>query len=245
MDQLPIVSTPLLEHFEDQEVPLYELNGKMYLAGEGLGKILGLAEPRKAIAKIYQRNREELQPHVRDTKMVSPSSTGTRSGGPQTIRLYSEIGCYLITMFAKTKKARQVRVWLASLPQRLRKTAPLASNQTTPAGNSMLEALEREYFHGFCQAVKMFLDINTTRMDISRLLSVIHWRVLGWPQAEVAKVVGLSLFTVQKYEKLLRDHGMVFPRGKEMMPVSGFGIGKILREANKEQARRGRLRRIK
>jgi hypothetical protein len=58
-------------------------------------------------------------------------------------------------------------------------------------------------------------------------------------------VVGLSLFTVQKYEKLLRDHGMVFPRGKEMMPVSGFGIGKILREANKEQARRGRLRRIK
>jgi prophage antirepressor-like protein len=266
MDQLPIVKTALLEHFEDQEVPLYEVDGAMYLAGEDLGQMLGLADP-NSIRKIFERNRDELSPHTCRVKMTRqegcvnltrPSTQGgdkmtrpsrsTRSGGPQKTRLYSEVGCYLVTMFAKTKKARQVRVWLASLPQRLRKAAPLASNQTTPAGGSMLETLEREFYHGVGHALRIFVELNATRMDISRLLSVIRWRVLGLPQVEVAKMVGLSLFTMQKYEKLLRDHGIVFPREKELAPVSGYSIGKMLMQAYKERGRRGTgpyLKRIK
>jgi prophage antirepressor-like protein len=242
MDQLPIVKTALLEHFEDQEVPLYELNGEMFLAGEDLGRILGLADPRNAVRKIHNRNKDELETHSRATKLVA------RDGRPRQTRLYSEIGCYLVTMFAKTKKARQVRAWLASLPQRLRKAAPLASNQTTPAGGSMLETLEREFYHGVGHALRIFVELNATRMDISRLLSVIRWRVLGLPQVEVAKMVGLSLFTMQKYEKLLRDHGIVFPREKELAPVSGYSIGKMLMQAYKERGRRGTgpyLKRIK
>lgn len=238
MEQLPILREALMEQFEDQEVPLYEVEGELFLAGEDLGRILGLAEPRKAIAKIYQRNREELQPHIRDTKMVSPSSRGTRSGGPQTTRLYSEVGCYLITMFAKTKKARQVRQWLASLPQRIRAAAPA----------SWQEALERAHFGGFGQAIKMFVDINAGKTAINKLLSVIRWRLLGLSAADVAKLVGLSLATVQRYERLMSEHGMVFPKDKGLSQITACSIGSMLHQADKERASRKtgpNLKRIK
>ena len=60
----------LMEHFEEQEVPLYEVEGKMYLAGEDLGRILGLVDPRNAVRKIFNRNKEELASHICATKLV-------------------------------------------------------------------------------------------------------------------------------------------------------------------------------
>jgi len=246
--------------FEDQEVPLYEMDGRRFLTSHDIGICLGMMDPRKSVNKIFNKYRDELEPHSAVAKLATPS-------GKQATRLFDETGCNLISMFAQTPKAKAFRLWLARLPKQVRQLkealpealeeaerrgtkrgAAQASCQKTPAGGSMLEALEREFYHGVGHAIRIFVELNATRMDISRLLSVIRWRVLGLPQAEVAKMVGLSLFTMQKYEKMLREHGIVFPRQKELAPVSGYSIGKMLMQAYKERGRRGTgpyLKRIK
>jgi len=99
--------------FQDTPVRLIRIDGVNYIPAEDLGKILGLAEPRIAVNKIFNRHREELEPHAAVTNLVTP-------GGTQETRLFTEIGAYLVAMFARTPRARKVRLWLAELPKKFR-----------------------------------------------------------------------------------------------------------------------------
>jgi len=85
-----------------------------YIPAKDLGEILGFSEPRKAVLKIFERNREELAPHSGIVKL-------TTLGGVQKTRVFTETGAYLVAMFARTPKAKEMRRWLAELPRMLRK----------------------------------------------------------------------------------------------------------------------------
>ncbi|MEW6657347.1 MAG: Bro-N domain-containing protein [Thermodesulfobacteriota bacterium] len=253
MTQPVSVDAALMEQFEGQQVPLYEIDGEMYLAGEDLGRMLGLADPRNAVRKIYNRNKSELEPHSRATKLTA------RDGRPRITRLYSEVGCYLATMFARTRKAREVRLWLALMAQNIRKAAaaPRQEKSMPEQGksvpdswpNTWRESLERAYFQGFGQSVKMFMEIGAGKVNLARLLSVIRWRLMGFRSEEVAKLVGLSQVTVQKYERFLREHGMAFPRGSTAaFNLDATSIGAMLARGDKERTNLKpgpKLRRIK
>lgn len=93
-------------------VKVYEVDKKHYMTGEDLGKCLGYADPLGQINRIYGRHKDELEQHTGVVKLTTP-------GGKQDVRVYSQKGCYLVAMFAKTKKAKEVRSWLADLPEKL------------------------------------------------------------------------------------------------------------------------------
>lgn len=112
-------------YFNDDRVKVFIVEKQNYITGEDLGKCLGFSDPQAAVRKLFSRNRDELAPHSLRVKLTRKPTSGhgqKNSGGNQTpmTRLYSEVGCYLVSMFAKTPKAKEVRLWLASLPGVLR-----------------------------------------------------------------------------------------------------------------------------
>ena len=99
--------------FNDDRVKVFVIEKQHYITGADLGRCLGYADPLMSINMIFGRHKDELEPHQ---VVVSLTTTG----GLKKTRVYSEVGCYLVSMFAKTQKAKDVRLWLASLPGVLR-----------------------------------------------------------------------------------------------------------------------------
>jgi prophage antirepressor-like protein len=79
-----------------------------WLSGEEVGKALELDEPKKAIHKIYQRHKDELEEFSMLWIVDTP-------GGPQETRIFSEEAVYMITFFSQSKKAKEFRQWVARL----------------------------------------------------------------------------------------------------------------------------------
>ena len=99
--------------FQGTPVRLVRIDGVNYIPAEDLGKILGFSEPRKSVLNIFARYREELEPHSGVINLVTP-------GGTQEARVFTETGAYLVAMFARTPRAKEVRLWLAELPKKFR-----------------------------------------------------------------------------------------------------------------------------
>lgn len=224
MDQQEIEGLPArIEEFEGQSVSLYEVDGEIYLAGEDLGKILGMSDPRNGVRKIYERHKSELEIHSCAVKLTAQGDQRRR------VRLYNEVGSYLIAMFAQTPKAREVRVWLAALPKRIR----------TVTQNSWQRTLQDAHFNGFARALKMFLDLHAGKVDVAKVLSVIEYRLLGLSAASVAKLLGVAKCTVHAYERQLREHGLDLPRLKGSSRADAVSLSLTLARAAKDRAERG------
>lgn len=100
--------------FQGIEVRVIQIDGVTYIPGEDIGKMLGYEEPRVGVNKIFERHRYELELQSVDVKLTSTD------GKRYSTRCYNETGAYLIAMFARTPKAREVRQWLAKLPKKVR-----------------------------------------------------------------------------------------------------------------------------
>lgn len=99
--------------FETMPVRIFKKDHQLFMTGEELGRCLGYSDPTISVSNIFNRHKDELEPHTLLIKLISNSQ-----GAPT--RLYSEVGCYLVSMFARTSRAKAVRLWLATLPARLR-----------------------------------------------------------------------------------------------------------------------------
>lgn len=98
--------------FGEHTIHLYEHDGKVWITSTELGKALGYNDPGRAMPKIYDRHQDELTPHSITVKVTDIDSNQVRRH-----RLYDEPGAYLVTMFAGTARAKEVRLWLANLPK--------------------------------------------------------------------------------------------------------------------------------
>ena len=99
--------------FQGTPVRLVRIDGVHYIPAEDLGRILGFSEPRKSVINIFNRYRDEIEPHTSVINLV------TEAGHRET-RVFTETGAYLVAMFARTPQAKEVRLWLAELPKRFR-----------------------------------------------------------------------------------------------------------------------------
>lgn len=199
-DDLQINQVPVqVVEFDGQEVPVYEVEGEYFLTGEDLGRILGLAEPRTAVRKIYNRNKAELEMHARDTNLVS------RDGRPRPTCLYNEVGAHLIAMFAQTPRAREVRQWLAALPRRLRRVQAMVQDKA----EILPEVLERVRKEAVEEAANRLLELLARpvgqRLGIKHMLRILRLREQGLTQTEVGKLYGVSRDTVGNIEKELGE----------------------------------------
>ncbi|HFC97512.1 MAG TPA: hypothetical protein ENJ40_03500 [Thermosulfurimonas dismutans] len=108
-----VMKEPLVLKFQGHDVRVIEVNGENCIPAEDLGRILGFSEPRKSVNNIFNRYRDEIEPHSSVINLMTEA-------GLREVRVFNETGAYLVAMFARTPKAKEVRLWLASLPKRLR-----------------------------------------------------------------------------------------------------------------------------
>ena len=99
------------EAFEDLQLQIIEQNGQGWFSAEDIGKALGLEEPRIAVIKIFNRNREEFEGLYRVTSLV----TWLKSGGkiPHKFTTFNPQGAYLLAILARTPKSKALRRFLA------------------------------------------------------------------------------------------------------------------------------------
>ncbi len=215
--ELPVVDGPVkVVDFHGQEVPVFEVNGELYLTGEDLGNMLGLVEPRIAVRKIFDRHREELSPHTCVTKLVSQVDHQQRY-----MRLYSEEGCYLIAMFARTETAKEVRRWLASLPRKIRQVQEEAAPEK-------LEQV-RDYF--FKEIVPRIFRLLSTpvgsNLGYAQLERLTQLRAFGLiTQREAARLYNISVETVRSVE---REMSAIL--GLEIKPLNQFQRDRNFKQA--------------
>ncbi len=129
--------------FGDENVDVYEHDGQIFLKGEDLGCMLELADPRNGVHNIFVRHEDELKPHSVTLKLIASD------GKAYETRVYSETGAYLVAMFARSSKAKEVRQWLAELPKKVREFGKTVQED-------IQQALEEAREQGRLQALKEF-----------------------------------------------------------------------------------------
>lgn len=206
---LPVVEGPAkVVEFRGREVPVYEVGGELFLTGEDLGKMLGLVEPRIAVRKIFDRHREELTPHTRVTKMVSHVDCKQRY-----LRLYSQEGCYLISMFARTDTAKAVRRWLAALPGKVCQAIEAQPEAIAEMCKATIEDIAYRILNllsmpaglklgldGMRRLTRLRAAGSLTQREASRLfeISVDAVRTI---EKEMAPIMGLEIKPFNRYEE--------------------------------------------
>ena len=190
-------------HFHDVPVNVIDVNGQRYISGEELGRCLGYANPAREVNKLFSRHRDELEPHSITVKLtINPE-------GGRPDRVYSPIGAHYLSMFAKTKLAKKVRRWLATLPEFTEKVMERAQEMVVKATQELDMALATGYKRG--------LTVNTlhekyhiTRQDLERF----YWfRQRGLNQKETAYQLGITKDRARSLDAALRDLGLQMPGG--------------------------------
>ena len=159
-------------------------NNDLWLDAESIGISLDYAEPRKAVLKIYERNKKELDNFSVVVKM------GSTDGKDYFKRVFNEEGIYLITMHANTPKASQFRIELAKFVKQKR-----------------LEALQEAKETAFKAAVRInnrYRNLRLTNSEIKRLHILLN---AGVPKRDIAKLLRISVDSIRRIEKDLAELG--------------------------------------
>jgi len=112
--QNQIITTQKFHDTDIQVIKLDEDPSTLWFTGGDIGFALGLSEPRKNVHKIFQRHQDELGEFVTVVNL-------TTEAGLRETRIYSEEGLYLITMFARSQKAKEFRKWVINLVKAYRR----------------------------------------------------------------------------------------------------------------------------
>lgn len=206
-----------VEQYHGVSVTIHEVEGKDYLASEDIGRCLGLSDPRKSVNKIYNRNRDELEPHQVVVKLAT-------TGGVKDHSLFSETGANLIGMFSRTAKAKDFRLWLARLPRKQRQVQ-----------EALPEALEQAFQQGRKRGVTMALRLldcpAVAKLGLEGVSELVWARQRGDTQQEAGERLGISKDTAQEVEKALKELGIYFPavsglrRKREMRLALAYALG--------------------
>lgn len=92
--------------FDGIPVSIIDHNDEGWITGEDIGKALDYADdPRNAVRKIFERNREELEDYSVTVKLTATDNKQYNT------RVYNEEGVMMIGFFSKQPKAVAFRRW--------------------------------------------------------------------------------------------------------------------------------------
>lgn len=97
-----------------EKLHFIEENGNILFTAEEVGRHLGYGDPAHAIHKLYRSNQNELKLYAVETKTVSTD------GKSYATRAFTEEGVYILSMLARTNKAKLFRAKVALLLRRIR-----------------------------------------------------------------------------------------------------------------------------
>lgn len=190
-----------VEEFNGNQISLHEIDGKDYLTSKDVGVCLGMANPAKAVNNLFQRNRDELEPHS-----VTLASRAFTLQGPGITRLFDQTGCNLISMFARTSKSKAFRLWLATIPEKVKKFQDTMRQAAPKLEASLQEAEARGVQKGFCLAT----EILAGKLDSDVLAWVRWYRRQGLTHEEVGLCLGMAKHKAQELQRRLEALGFKF-----------------------------------
>lgn len=102
-----------IKKFGEHDIQMLPHDGDLWVTGESIGVALEYPEPRKAIVKVYERHRSELETYSCVVKVTSHDSDGTARR--RAVRVYNEEGVMIITMLSRQPKAAEFRRWAVQI----------------------------------------------------------------------------------------------------------------------------------
>ena len=98
--------------FQNTTLSVINQHNQIFVKSSDLGLALGYKNPTGDISKIYDRNADEFTENM--TALIEMPT----AGGIQKVRIFSLRGAHLITMFARTKVAKDFRKWVLDILDR-------------------------------------------------------------------------------------------------------------------------------
>lgn len=126
-------SALMQQDFNGTPLNLIPHDGDLWVQAEDIGGCLGYSEGRKAVMKIYERSREELDPHSCVVKLTTHDHDGTLKR--RDVRVFNEEGVMIITMLSRQPIAAEFRAWAVKVLKAYRR-GELA--MSAPAGRDYL-----------------------------------------------------------------------------------------------------------
>lgn len=153
--------------------------GQFWLTARSIGEALGYEDPSKVLT-IFERNKEELEEYSISLKLRAVD------GKSREQRIFNEEGLYIISMLARTDKAKLFRRAVAKLLKELRR------KQTDDIRNS---------------GISLGLELNSLA-DVGQINRVCYYRNLGLTQTETSRLTALSPQVVSNIEARLKELGV-------------------------------------
>lgn len=175
--------------FHGNAIRLIEKDGERWLTAHDLGVCLDYATNRAkdGILKIYERHRDEFT--EKDSTTVKLTAV---DGKERDTRIFSPSGCFLLSFFANTRRAKEFRAWAKEVLVRVNNhEAELAALR---AENSRLLWLVDELQDAYTK----------THGDALKLL---RYRRLGLSSRECAQLLGCSVRSISRRLARLKQLG--------------------------------------
>ena len=175
--------------FHGNAIRLIEKDGERWLTAHDLGVCLDYATNRAkdGILKIYERHHDEFT--EKDSTTVKLTAV---DGKERDTRIFSPSGCFLLSFFANTRRAKEFRAWAKEVLVRVNNhEAELA---TLRAENSRLLWLVDELQDAYTK----------THGDALKLL---RYRRLGLSSRECAQLLGCSVRSISRRLARLKQLG--------------------------------------
>ncbi len=163
--------------FNGKPIDLVPHDGGFWVTGEAIGGALGYPDAPRAIAKVYERNREELKIHSCVVKLTTQGGNG--SGQKRRIRVYNEEAIMIITMLSRQPKAAEFRAWAVQILKAYRRGELVMS--TPGERDRLLELCIRESGNGNIAAMDTLITRYGYRSELKEeqqvLLAVLRGKV--------------------------------------------------------------------
>lgn len=162
-----------LRLFEETPIRYIERDGEPWFTSEEIGRQLEYSEPRRSVNLLFQKNKPELEQYSTVIK------TMTVDGKSRDMRVFNEEGVYLLSLLARTDKAREFRSRVAKLLREMRQRRLELARQA-----GQVEALDAVSQLSVCQ--------------YAILPQALKYRDMGLNSVEISKILGCSKDIVRR-----------------------------------------------
>jgi len=165
-----------------------EHNGQFWLDARTIGEALGYETPGVSINTLYDRNKEELDDFSTYITLMSVD------GKEREQRIFNEEGIYIISMLARTDRAKLFRRAVAKLLKKRR-------------AEMIAQAHEKGIYDGVNQVRLLETRLRKTGKDLAWLHTAVKYHRMGLSNEEVGKLTDTSAATVSRYMSLAKPLG--------------------------------------
>ena len=189
------------EIIKQNSINFIKKDGQILFTAEEIGKQLGYQNPAIAINKIMRRNYQELLAYSVETNLVSTD------GKTYNKRVFTEEGVYILSMLAKTPKARDFRKRVAELLKEIRQNdIELAKEISYQQGMEYGQSLpavqietKKSYLNGLEEGRKIQKRHDTWR----KMEKAVDYLGKGVSLKDTAKLVKLRPDTIrERFQRL-------------------------------------------